>query len=79
MGKKPNRRKPDTSEATAAMFEPYIIEPLIGIPIEALKEFVKGVEEGVPTAIARHPVHGYAAIQSSGQGPYFVWREEQSS
>lgn len=32
-------------------------------------------DEGVPTAIGKHPTLGWYVIESSGQGPYLIWSE----
>jgi hypothetical protein len=60
-----------------ADYEPYIIKELNDIPLGALKAFIDGAEEGVSTAIAEHPTHGYAVIQTAGQGPIIVWQPGQ--
>jgi hypothetical protein len=59
-------------------YEPYILKELNTIPLGALKAFVEGAEEDVSTAIARHPKHGYAVIQTAGQGPMLVWQPGQA-
>lgn len=59
-------------------FEPYIIEELNNIPLGALKAFIAGTDEGVSTAVAKHPILGYAVIQTAGQGPMIVWQPGQA-
>lgn len=63
----------------AGEFEKHIVKSLNDIPVKALRLFVEGCEEGVPTAVAKHPEYGYAVIASSGQGPHFVWTEKEDS
>jgi len=73
------RRKAQIKAAIhASDFEAHIINVvrLDATPLEALKHYVQSAGEGVPTAIANHPQHGWAVISSAGQGPFFLWKEK---
>lgn len=43
------------------------------VPLEAIQQYREGIDEGVPAAIAKDPEFGWVVIQTSGQGPYFIW------
>lgn len=55
--------------------EKYIIRGAFpeDLPKEAYELYQYEVAEGCPTAIAKHPIHGYFVIQTTGQGPYIIW------
>jgi len=56
--------------------EKYITHNHINAPIEAVKIFEKEKLLGIPTAISKHPKAGWFVIQTSGQGPYVIWKEK---
>lgn len=52
--------------------------PKEAIPIEGVMVMNESIREGVPTAMVKHPKHGYVVICKSGQGPYVIWIERES-
>jgi hypothetical protein len=51
---------------------PAEIQKFIDLVDGDIQEFMK--EYGVPTAIAKHPKHGWV-ILGCGQGPFIMWME----
>jgi hypothetical protein len=47
-------------------------------PEEARRILEKESADRVPTAISYHPDHGWFVIQTSGKGPYIIWKEEST-
>lgn len=46
-------------------------------PKKALALYESETAIGVPTAIAYDKKHGWFVIQTSGQGPYIIWSEQE--
>ena len=63
-------KKPSPAEA-----ESHLVQTdLWGEAPEELRLLAEAeVQQGVPTAIAYIPGHGWFGVQTSGQGPYFIW------
>lgn len=65
------------SKISAMELERYGVHPEDPrVPTEALAFYCLGVAEGIPSAIAYHPEHGWFVLQC-GQGPYIAWRENE--
>lgn len=56
--------------------ESKIIEHITRCPFEALELFIKESKLGIPTAVGYDETLGYYVIQSSGQGPYIIWKQK---
>jgi hypothetical protein len=65
-------------EVNAADFEKHIVSETQHhkAPKRARELFNNGMPG--PIAISNHPIFGWAVIESSGQGPYFVWIENET-
>jgi len=61
----------------AMELERYIVKTITAIPAKALELYLAGYHEQVPRAIIKHPKYGYAVIETSGQGPYPIWAEDE--
>jgi len=76
-GKKPVGREELAFEAENLMIPTADWETREGIPAEALQLAQKETANKVPTGIAQHPKYGWVVVQTSGQGPYIIWSEQE--